>query len=526
MENQLRMLIIEDNENDALLLIREMKRRGYDLNYQIIKSAPEMETALETQEWDLIISDYQMPHFSGITALEIMNAKGLDIPFIILSGVIDEDMAITSMKKGANDCILKSNLPRLLPAIDRELKEAKGRKERRRADIALKHSEERFRSLVETSSDLIWEVDKNGTYTYVSPKVKDLLGYDQKDITGNVFYGFMPQDKATIARKIYEDLVADPKDFKEFRKITLHKDGRHLILESSGVPIFDHDGHFQGYRGIDRDITERLHMQEIMIQTEKMMSIGGLAAGIAHEINNPLAGIMQNIQVIMGRLALDRPKNISMAKAHNIKMEAMAAYFQAYGITDMFDSILESSKRAARIVQNILSFGRKSESTFALSDLAKLLDITIELAMSDYNFRNKNDFNNIKIIKAFDSSVPKVPCEASKIQQVFLNILINGAQAMAGHASTQHHFILRLSKVDDMVQIEFEDNGPGMTEEVRKNIFEPFYTTKDVNKGTGLGLSVSYYIITENHKGSIRVESTPGKGSIFIIRLPVSQEEA
>jgi len=149
------------------------------------------------------------------------------------------------------------------------------------------------------------------------------------------------------------------------------------------------------------------------------------------------------------------------------------------------------------------------------------LDQTLELAASDYNLKKKFDFKQIKIEREYDPELPRVRCKASEIQQVFFNILSNGAQAMFGHdKETQPGFRMRIFLERGHVCVEINDNGPGMKEEVKKRIFDPFFTTKEVGEGTGLGLAVSYFIVTENHKGHIEVESAPGKGTSFKVSLP------
>jgi len=187
-------------------------------------------------------------------------------------------------------------------------------------------------------------------------------------------------------------------------------------------------------------------------------------------------------------------------------------------------------------VKNLACFSQKSEANYERHNLTELLDKTVELAGSDYNLKMKFDFRHIKIETEYEPDLPLVYCEGSKIQQVFLNILKNGAEAMFGEQKLKikekekekknktfvHKFILRISMQGDAIKVEIEDNGPGIPDKVRKRIFEPFFTTKPVDKGTGLGLSVSYFIITENHKGEMRVKSEPGKGTKFIIKLPVN----
>jgi len=200
----------------------------------------------------------------------------------------------------------------------------------------------------------------------------------------------------------------------------------------------------------------------------------------------------------------------------------------ARGIIKMLKRISESGSRAAEIVSNMLSFARKSDTSFSTQNLAELFDQTVDLAGSDYDLKKKFDFRQIKVIREYEDNLPDVLCESGKIQQVLLNILRNGAEAMQDdETSTEPCFTFRLAheKNKDAVRIEIEDNGPGMDGKTRKRIFEPFFTTKPENRGTGLGLSVSYFIITENHGGEMSVQSSPGKGTKFIIKLPLNRTE-
>jgi len=270
------------------------------------------------------------------------------------------------------------------------------------------------------------------------------------------------------------------------------------------------------------DVTERVRMEEMMIQSEKMLSVGGLAAGMAHEINNPLAGMLQNAQVILNRLTKKMDKNDEVAKECNTSFEAIQTFMEKRKIVEMLEAINSTGKRASKIVENMLNFSRKSETRFSSHDIKKVLDDTIELAASDYDLKKKYDFRKIKIIKEYDEDIPLINCERSNIQQVFLNVLRNGAQAMMEVENKKEEpcFTFRVKQEKDMVKIEIEDNGLGMEEETRRRAFEPFYTTKDVSDGTGLGLSVSYFIITEQHKGKMAVESSGSGGTKILIELP------
>ncbi|MCG8684713.1 MAG: ATP-binding protein [Desulfobacterales bacterium] len=314
-----------------------------------------------------------------------------------------------------------------------------------------------------------------------------------------------------------------------------------LILGSDVLGMVAFAGKSSGFTSEDRDAAkmmvvalvealslkkqqdEKTRLEEMIVQSEKMVSLGGLAAGMAHEINNPLAGILQNAQVIRNRIQKPIPANLKTADKLDIDFNAMNAYMDQRDIHKMLDSVMDAGKRAAAIVSNMLSFSRKSSSGFIPEDVSLLLDQTLELAASDYNLKKKFDFKQITIHRDYDPDLPKVSCKASEIQQVFFNILSNGAQAMFGKAKDNNpEFMMRTYMDKDQVCVEIRDNGPGMAHEVSKRIFEPFFTTKGVGEGTGLGLAVSYFIVTENHKGQIEVDSVPGDGTCFKVHLPHS----
>lgn len=643
---------------------------------------------------------------------------------------------------------------------------------------ALRVSEEKFRTLVESTSDWIWEINAEGAFTYASPQVEDILGYTPNEMIGKTPFDLMPAEEAERIAHVFKEIIAEGEPIVALHNVNLHKDGRLIVLETSGVPVLDEAGKVTGYCGVDRDITERkkaeqdlresefflretqkvaqlggwklnpetdflawtegvydiievpldykpgfkegikyyvpeyrpalqerierchLHgepfaiecelitesgkrlwtevrgvarmldgktayvygtfqniserklveeelrnlrnylsniidsmpsvlvgvnadgkvtqwnseaqrvtgispqeaagqplaqvlprlasemervreamatrqaqsthkqahleddevryedttifpliangiegaviriddvtervrLEEMMIQSEKMLSVGGLAAGMAHEINNPLAGMMQNAEVLSNRMMGDLQANKQAAQAAGASFEAIQAYLKARDIPRMLAAIRESGVRAAKIVENMLSFARKSGSSSTPQDVCALLDSAVELAESDYDLKKKYDFRQIEIVREYASGVATVPGETTELQQVFLNILKNGAQAMreAGTRGGEMgertpRFILRVRQGNYVVQVEIEDNGSGMDDKTCKRIFEPFFTTKSPGVGTGLGLSVSYFIITENHEGQMSVESTPGLGTKLIIRLPLER---
>ncbi|WP_243359878.1 response regulator [Fundidesulfovibrio terrae] len=274
------------------------------------------------------------------------------------------------------------------------------------------------------------------------------------------------------------------------------------------------------------DVTEHVRISDILIQSEKMASVGGLAAGMAHEINNPLGSILQSAQVLLKRFAVDHPANIETARECNSTMENVRCYFEKRQGEEFLVSIREAGAKASKIVRSMLDFSRKSDTNRALANVNDILERSLELASTDYDLKKKYDFRQISIIKEFADNLPSVPCIQSEIEQVMLNLLKNAAQALADQPPGDRKPAITLftSRVDGFVRIVVEDNGPGIEEKIRRRIFDPFFTTKKVGEGTGLGLSVSYYIIANNHGGKISVESEPGAWTRFIIDLPVQAQ--
>jgi signal transduction histidine kinase len=261
-----------------------------------------------------------------------------------------------------------------------------------------------------------------------------------------------------------------------------------------------------------------------MVQSEKMLSVGGLAAGMAHEINNPLGAILHNVQNIRRRLSPDLPKNMEQAEQIGIELETVNRYLQVREVPKLLDGIQQAGARAAKIVTHMLSFSRRSTRQMAPCDLPALIDQAVEIAGNDFDLAIGFDFKGQAINRQFDPDLGPVPGTANELEQVLLNLLKNAAQAIHQREddSEPGRIILRTRLNPPWAEIQVEDNGIGMSENVRKRTFEPFFTTKEIGQGTGLGLSVSYFIITNNHKGQMEVQSTPGQGTCFTLRLPLS----
>ncbi len=271
------------------------------------------------------------------------------------------------------------------------------------------------------------------------------------------------------------------------------------------------------------DVSEYMKLQKAMLQSEKMMTVGGLAAGMAHEINNPLAGIIQNGEVLKNRLFGNSNANARKAESIGVDINLVREYLIQRRIDYLLENVVKSGLHAAAIVKNMLSFARENSIMQENCSIRKVIDDTIELARSDYNLKKKFDFKKIRIIKNYEDPEVLLRCDASKIQQVFLNIFRNGAEAMNEVQKENYNpeFRIDVFSGKKMLCVEITDNGPGINDETIKDIFNPFFTTKEVDKGTGLGLSISFFIIKQLHNGNLLAESQLGEWTKFIIELPV-----
>ncbi|MCP3871872.1 MAG: response regulator [Desulfobacteraceae bacterium] len=260
------------------------------------------------------------------------------------------------------------------------------------------------------------------------------------------------------------------------------------------------------------------------VRDEKMLSIGSLAVGMAHEINNPLAGMMQNAQVIINRLTKDISANEAAAKKNGTSMDAIRSYMKDRGVIQQLERINESGIQAAKIVQKILDFTAEERSAMIEENIYQMLEESLILVLEDQAVKDIIELDQLEITKNFPKEPTRVVCDKQKISMVFLSILKNSIQSMQSDGRLIKGSKLKLSvgKNDTIAVIKIEDNGSGMEEEIKKQIFDPLFTTKEVGEGTGLDLALTYFIVTQTHQGDINVKSHPGKGTVFIIELPLT----
>ncbi len=373
-------------------------------------------------------------------------------------------------------------------------------------------------NIVDSLPSILICVNKEGTINQWNQKAHKFTGITATGAFNKQLSDVFP--KFSVASTLAQQAISDGSIFQE-SKLSIDQDGKSFLFDIIVYPLITDE--IEGAVILIENVTEKVRMEEIMLQTEKMFTVGGLAAGMAHEINNPLAGIIQTLQVIRNRLSSSIPKNETIAKECGTSMEIIENYVKKRNLDISIQRVIDAGQRAAKIVENMLNFSYKAGTVYTMHNLAGLLDSTLELACNEYDLKKDFDFRRIDIVKEYDVKAPRVPCEGNTIQQVFFNIFKNGAYAMVNSEkpSTQPQFILRVIPEEEMVRVEIEDNGPGIDEGAQKRIFEPFFTTKEMGIGTGLGMAVSYFIVTENHGGEITVDSQPGKGTTFIIRLPI-----
>lgn len=376
-----------------------------------------------------------------------------------------------------------------------------------------------LKSMIDSMPSVLIGVNPWGYITVLNQLAEQSCGLSWEAAQGRFFESVFPQLEGQFEHVRQAILHRNP---IKIPRMTLEMQGElhyadvvvyPLITESSDGAVIRLD-----------DVSARVRLESMMVQTEKMLSIGGLAAGMAHEINNPLGAILQGIQNILRRIGPGLPQNHAVADALGVDLVQINRYLHERNIPRLLEGIREAGIRSAKIIADMLSFSRPSEARFTPVGVAAMLETVLRLAASDYDLKKKHDFKHIKIERDYDPMLRTLYCDKTEIEQVLLNLLKNAAQAMTEGGTPSPTITLRTVRETDCAVIEVIDNGPGMEEKILKRIFEPFFTTKELGVGTGLGLSVSYFIVTEQHGGRLLVTSKPGQGTCFSIRLPLVRE--
>jgi len=375
--------------------------------------------------------------------------------------------------------------------------------EKKNIERNLIESEKRFKDLSENSTDWIWEFDENEIFTYASPSIKKLLGYSPEEIIGRSAFEPMSSPEAKRVMEEFNLHKNAREPFSALVNVNQHKNGREIILESSGVPIIDNEGVYHGYRGIDRNITERIEMEDRLRQAQKMESIGTLAGGIAHDFNNILFPIVGHTEMLLFDIPEDSP------------------------FREGLNQIYTGAMRASELVKQILAFSRQESGELKLMKMQPIIKEALKLIRSTIP-------TTIEIKQNIQADCGAIKADPTQIHQIVMNLATNAYHAMevTGGELKVSFKQMKLGPLDlinpDMIPGQYAcltvvDTGTGMDKDLTQKIFNPFFTTKAVGKGTGMGLSVVHGIVA-GMGGAVRVYSEPGKGTQFYVYFPVEKK--
>jgi PAS domain S-box-containing protein len=356
--------------------------------------------------------------------------------------------------------------------------------ERKQAEAEIERAAEQWQTTFDSITDWIYIVDKDFKLVRVNRAFADVIGRIPQDLIGETCYRVIHKTSEPIPTCPLQKMIRTRAPITE----EYFEPGLGINLDMTTSPILNETGDVAGTVHIARDITERKRMQEQLMLTDRLASIGELASGVAHEINNPLTSIITFSQLLIQKDFADDVK-------------------------EDLNIVNKEARRTAEIVKNLLTFARKHPP---LKQSASIHDIIEEvLKLRAYN----QQLHNIEVRREFDPEIPEIMVDYFQMQQVFFNIIINAEYFMT-QAHNRGTLTITTEKLSDMIRISFADDGPGIQKENLAGLFTPFFTTKEVGKGTGLGLSICHGIVAE-HSGRIYVRSEPGKGATFIIELPV-----
>jgi PAS domain S-box-containing protein len=510
MSLRIRLLICEDSDDDAVLTVRRLERGGVPVEPERVETAAAMAEALATRPPDLVVSDYNIPGFGAEAALALLHESGLDVPFIIVSGQISDESAVALMRAGAHDFVRKDRAARLVPAVRRELKQARARREQRAAREALRISEQRFRLFAEHAPDVLFRcrVQPEFELEYLSPAAAGLFGGPPATLLGPPQQALdlvHPDDRAALEAS-WRDPSAAPLTVRWRRP-----DGAEIWTEQRAVALRDGAGAVAAVEGILRDITDRVRadaerdrLQRQLRESERLESLGRLAGGIAHDFNNLLA-------VILGRAELA----IADLAAAPLPPDASAPPAE-HPVRAGLEVIRQLAERGGALTRRLLVFSRREPLQ------PRVVDVNEVVADAERVLHGALGEDVVFEVELAPAACP-VLIDRAELERVLLNLVANARKAMPrGGRLTMRTALSTAAEPSSAprVRLTVVDTGAGMSEDVAKHVFEPFFTT-DAESGTGLGLSMAYGVV-KGAGGEIAASSEPGVGTTIDIDLPLA----
>ncbi|HKJ43722.1 MAG TPA: ATP-binding protein [Sunxiuqinia sp.] len=501
MKKKIRTLVVEDSEDDALLILHQIKKAGYEVAYERVETSREMEVALEKEKWDIVLSDYAMPHFNGLEALSLLKEAGIDIPFIVISGTIGEETAVKAMRAGANDYLMKGKLKRLVPAIERELREADSRAERTLLEQKQKQAEEKLKILslaVEQSPASIVITDTDGKIDYVNSKFIAVTGYEYHEAHGKDLNFLRSNEVSTdYFDEMWHAVTSGKEWIGELYNKT--KNGRRFWELASISPIIDEAGNITHFLAVKEDITKIKETEKELIEAkEKAEESNRLKTeflhNMSHEIRTPINGIM-GFSVLLRDMDLSKEKQ----KRH-------------------IEFIIDCSNQLLRIISDILEISQlETKQVKARQEKVCLNELLVSLfPIFELKAKEKNiAFSFEKSLSDRESTMISDPVKINKI----VSNLLENAVKFTQSGSVEIGYNLRSS----LVEIYVKDTGIGINPEKQKAIFDRFSQEDEglsrLYGGLGLGLAIA----RENAEllgGKVRLESEKGKGATFYLTIP------
>jgi len=499
----LRVLIVEDTENDALLVLHELARGQYDVTHRRVDTSQGLREALDTERWDLVISDFSLPTLTALDVLKVLAQSRLDLPCIVVSGTIQDEAAVVALRSGAHDFIVKDRLARLLPAVSRELREADVRRQRSAAEVSLAETRDRMRFALEAAGVGTWEFDIASGATVWSDVMERLHGQAPGTFQGT-FEAFVDAIHPDDRRGVQDQMLKSTRDHTAARleyQVTW-PDGSVHWISGVGQTFYNDAGRAVRAAGVGMDITAQKSLENQVRLAQRMESIGLLAGGIAHDFNNLLTGILGYSKLVL---------------------EDLADHELPEGTRRDLEEIHKAGERAAALTYQLLAFSRKQIIQ------PTVLNINTVIARLEPMLRRLIG-EDIELTARLSPELASANTDAGQLEQVLMNLIVNARDALP----TGGKITIETSNVEldaayarthvavvpgPFVMFAVSDNGFGMPREVQARIFEPFFTTKTKDRGTGLGLATVYGIVKQSN-GSIWVYSEPGHGTTFKVYLP------